>query len=173
MRYKLGDKVYWIESGTNYGKTIPCPVCFGKRFVTVILGDDSQVKTECGYCSHGYDRPSGSAKVWEPNAILKNGTITGVSCKDGIRYEVGYTSLYEYELYDNESIAEEARKIRLEEEIKRAEVWFKESFVNCTKKQAWSAGYHRNQIKSAERNIEWHQARLCMINPQEVKCEKS
>lgn len=163
MSKAIGDIIYWVESSANYGKEIPCPMCFGKRFVTLILGDDSKCEIECGYCSHGVDRPSGIAKTWEPHAAVRSGKITGISTRDGIRYEAGYTSLYAHETYDSQAIADEVCKSRLEEVKKHAEEWHIESFVNCKKKQIWSAGYHRESIKSAERNIEWHKMRLNMI----------
>ncbi len=162
MKYTLGDTAYWIESGTNYQKRIPCPMCFGKLFVTVILGDDTQEKVECGFCQRGVERPSGYATTWEASATVHLGIITGVSTKDGIRYEVGYKSLFEHEIY-SESEAELVRVAKFEEAKEQAEKLFRDSFITATKKQVWSAGYHRENIKRAERNIEWHKLRLGMI----------
>lgn len=163
MKFNIGDKVFWVESSTHYGKQIPCPLCFGKRFVTIILGDDSQTKIQCGYCEKGCSGTTGFATVWEPMARVNSGTITGVSLRDGIRYEVGSKSLTESDLFAGEQDAESLRLAKFEEEKARAEEWFRESFIQAKKKQIWSAGYHRNNIKQLERSIEWHKLRLRMI----------
>lgn len=163
MKYKLGDVIYWVESGTHHGKLIPCPMCFGKFFVTLILGDGSQEKIECGFCSHGIDRPSGQAKTWEAHAEVKSGAITGFSSKDSIRYEVGYKTIYAHEVIDDEKTAELVKEIKLEEAKEQAAKWFRDSFVQAKKKQLWSAGYHRSCIERQERTIEWHKLRLGMI----------
>lgn len=164
----IGDTIYWIESSTHFGKSIPCPMCFGKGLVTIILGDDSQEKIECGMCSHGIERPSGQARTWEASAFIKSGKISGVSTRDGLKYEVGHTSVYAHDCFDSEADAIPRRDAELVEVQKRREAWFRESFVNCKKKQVWSAGYHRGCIESAKRTIEWHEARLGMIAEKKV-----
>jgi hypothetical protein len=163
MKYNLGDKIYWVEAGAYYGKQIPCPMCFGKLFVTITLGDDSQEKIECGLCSHGVDRPSGIARTWGPSSFVKSGIITGISNKDGIRYEVGYTTLYQHEIVSDEKTAEVLQETKLKEVTALADQFFKENFITIKKRQVWSANYHRECIKDQERKIEWHRMRLGMI----------
>lgn len=160
----IGETIYWVESHTHYGKSVPCPMCFGKRLVTIILGDESQTKIECGFCSHGLEIATGQAKTWEPVSIILSGAITGISTRDGGKYEVGYKTIPFSEVFDSEAEAIPSRDEKLEEVKSRRDAWFKENFINCSKKQIWSAGYHRDCIKSAERSIEWHKARLGMIN---------
>lgn len=167
MKYNIGDTVYWVEASTHYQKSIPCPMCFGKCFVTIILGDDSQEKIECGFCQKGYERACGIAKTWEASAMVCSGAITGVSSRDGVRYEVGYRSVYEHEIFTKEE-AELVRVEKLAEVTSQAEHWFKESFVNAKKNQIWSAGYHRECIKREKRTIEWHELRLGMIKDKKI-----
>ena len=52
---------------------------------------------------------------------------------------------------------------KLKEEIERRKLWERDHFITATKKQVWSAGYHRGCIESAERTLNWHKMRLCMI----------
>lgn len=160
----IGETVYWVESHIHHGKSIPCPMCFGKRFVTIILGDESRTESECGMCSHGLDRATGQAKTWEASATIYSGIITGLSTREGMKYEVGYKSVYQHECFNSELEAIPTRDKKLKEAEAQRDQWFKDSFVNCKKSQLWSAGYHRSCIKDAERKIEWHQARLGMIN---------
>jgi len=49
-KYNIGDKVWRATSGTEEKKVL-CPECFGKTFLTVILGDNSQVKIWCVSCT--------------------------------------------------------------------------------------------------------------------------
>jgi len=160
---QIGDVIYWVESHTHYGKSIPCPMCFGKQFVTIILGDGSETKSECGMCSHGLDRATGQAKTWDAVALICSGEITGVSTREGIKYEVGYKSVYQHECFDSKELAEVERDKKQKECERRRDEWFKESFINCKKSQIWNAGYHKGCIEYNERQIEWHKARLGMI----------
>jgi len=172
MKYKIGDKVFYVQSSTHYQKSIPCRICFGKRFVTIILGDGSEVKSMCGACDRGHESATGYETTWEPQAVLKSGTIFGVSCGDGIKYEVNGSRFREDELFQDEALAEKVRLIEFEEVTKRAEHWFKESFINCTKKQIWSANYHRRCIRDLERSISWHQMKIDLIKGSPQRTDK-
>jgi hypothetical protein len=158
----IGDKVYWVESHTHYGKTIPCPMCFGKRYVTIILGDGSETSSECGMCSHGLDRATGQSKTWDATAIIHSGVISGISTREGCKYEVGYSSVYQHECFDSEEEARPTRDRKQKEAEELLDKWFKDSFIQCKKSQIWNAGYHRGQIKYHEQQIEWHKMRLGM-----------
>ncbi len=159
----IGETVYWVESYMHYSKKIPCPMCCGKLFVTIILGDESKCDIECGMCSHGLDRATGQSTTWEPTAFIKSGVITGISTREGAKYEVGYTSIFQHECFDSEEDAVPTRDKKLKEEQDRAAQFHKDNFVHMKKSQVWSAGYHRDCLERAERTIEWHKARLNMI----------
>lgn len=159
----IGETVFWVESYAHYGKSILCPMCFGKRFVTIILGNGTHTESECGSCGHGLDRATGQSKTWEPSAVIYSGQITGISTREGAKYEVGHKNVFQHECFDSEAEAIPTRDRKLKEEQDRAAQWFKDQFVNAKKSQIWSAGYHRECIKSAERTIEWHKGRLNMI----------
>lgn len=163
MKHNLGDTVFWVESSCNYGKSIPCPMCFGKQYVTIILGDESKTEIECGFCSHGIDRPSGYTKTWEPGAIIKSGKITGFTTRDYVRYEVDNKTLTEGEVLTSQDQANAVYLVELEKAKEQAKRNFEEKFVYCKKNQIWQAGYHRQCIERAERTIEWHKYRLGLI----------
>lgn len=163
MRFKLGDTVFYVESSTRHQKRIPCPMCFGKKYVQIILGDDSKESIECGYCAHGFERPSGTAITWEPEAVVYKGEISGISTRDSVRYEIGYRTLSGSDIFETEEAANMERDRRFKEETERAALWFRDSFITAKKTQIWSAGYHRRCIKDLERSIGWHKLRLGMI----------
>lgn len=163
MKYQLGQIVHWINSSCNYQKQIPCPMCFGKRFVTITLGDGSQIESMCGMCDRGIEHATGTATVWEPSAVVEAVTIQGISTRDGVQYEIGYRTVREHELFATQEEADIACAIELKRVKAQAEQYYKDNFRTCTKKQIWSAGYHRSCIEREERSIEWHKMRLGLI----------
>ena len=64
MTYLIGDKV-WHASCKSTKERVTCPECFGKKYLTVILGDDSQVTIDCAGCASGYDPPRGYINYWK------------------------------------------------------------------------------------------------------------
>lgn len=163
-KYKFDDFVYWVTSSCYYGKKIPCPMCFGKFKVQIILGDGSQESVECGYCKQGVDSTSGLAQTWEPHAEIKSGAICGIErgCEKWF-YKVGYETLDEKYLFSSEAEAIPLRDERLKEETERKELWFRDHFIKAKQTQIWSSGYHKKQIECHDRTIAWHKVRLCMI----------
>ena len=163
-KYQIGDYVYFVTSSCNYSKQINCPMCDGKCFVTIILGNGEHQEIQCGYCQRGIDPPSGKATTWGPESKIQSGSVSGIEQGyDHFRYKVNYHSLEEHELFDNEDDAKPIRDEKLKQEIERSKLWFRDNFINAKKKQVWSAGYHKKCIEDAERTIDWHKMRLCMI----------
>jgi len=166
-KYKIGQKVFFVESYTTYNKKIPCPMCFGKRFVTIILGDNSHEKIECGFCSHGYEFASSYATVWEPHAEIEEAVISGIEKNNGWLYKVGFTQKFESELYLSKDDAIIEKDKQLEDVTIRAKQYFIDNFIQAKKNQVWSTGYHKGKIKKCEKQIEWHKIRLGMIKDKE------
>src|ERR1035437_9038583 len=83
--YAIGQELFWAKLET-VEMHIQCPDCFGKRFLTVILGDDSKVTIECSGCRSGYDQPRGYVSVHQYRHFVVTGKITGIEIKnvDGI-----------------------------------------------------------------------------------------
>jgi len=169
MKHNIGDKVFWVYSSCYSRKEVECPVCFGELFVTILLGNGEETKSECGYCKKGYGGPTGKASVWEPSALVRDGEITGITTRSGLRYEVGHETIDAHEVFTNKNIAEIERDKRFEEEKERAAKRFEESFVNCKESQLWSVGYHKSEIERAQRSIEWHELRLGKIKERRDK----
>ena len=162
-KFNIGDSVFWVYSSTNHGKRVPCEMCFGQKFVTIILGDGSQQPTECGACQAGIDPPSGVQKIWEPIAEVRSGKISGIESDRGTwRYKCGVDNLEEDEIFTEAAQADALRVTRFAEETARAAQFRKDNLVRCKQAQVWSAQYHRRQIKEHEQKIEWHRYRLAM-----------
>lgn len=163
-RFNLGDTVFYVEANSHSGFYRPCEMCFGKKKVTIIIGNGEQIDSECGFCKRGVDPPSGQCHDWDARSEICEGTITGIELEYSTpTYRVHGRSLRNYALFSSREEAEPLMQARLKEVQEQRRDWFKSSFVNAKSSQIWSTGYHRNQIKSHERNIEWHRMRLCMI----------
>lgn len=162
-KFNIGAGAFIVRSSCHYGTKVPCRICFGKRKVVVILGNDEHVDTECGYCSAGIDPPSGQSTTWGPHADIVAGPITGIRYDyDGWKYDVGGYSTPEHELFTTREEATPVMEAKLKEEVERKQIYERDHFINATKKQIWSAGYHLNRIEDHERQINWHRMRLCM-----------
>ena len=167
-KYKIGDKVWYATSGTREKKVL-CPECFGKTYLTVILGDDSQVKIWCVSCTiRGFnyeDISTGYVSYYEWYAEPQLRTITGMEVspsKIEYRSEAGSGSYYRLE-DENTFDTEEEAKIKAnqlsaehnEEEL--AKIHRKEK---NNRTWAWNVHYHRDGIKRAERDLAYHQSKF-------------
>jgi hypothetical protein len=174
-KYNLGDRVFIVRQGQTE-KYATCPDCAGKRFLTVIMGDDSQVTIPCTGCTCAYDSPRGAVRYYEYEAEIESGTIGAVKILDDtFEYEVptgcgGYWCKKESEVFATIEEAKEAGKILIAEHNQQ-------EIDNIKKKHkdhrtwAWSATYHRKCIKDAQEKIVYHSARLDWAN-QVKKAEK-
>ena len=167
--YKIGDKVWWAHCNTRE-VAHDCPVCFRKKKVVVILGDGTHIETDCDYCGKGYEGPKGYEKEWEWVAAPELVTIDGINISEnnGVR-EVRYS--YCNYSFDNEDVfdtEEEARK-RCEERSAEHEKQQRQNKYaraqSSHKSFSWHVGYSRKCIKDAQRQIEWHQARITELTP--------
>jgi hypothetical protein len=154
----------------RHGEThVTCPDCFGKKFLTVTLGDGvgSIVTIDCGTCSVGYDPPSGIIRLPTYTAELTTVRIDSVITKLVNEQEIclySGDSMYETpesDLFLIEEIqaaterADALAKEHTEEEAKRMLRKEKD-----TRTWAWNICYHRRQIKEAERQLAYHRAKL-------------
>ena len=169
-KFKMGDLVFWVESGVHGERKIPCPICCGKRFVTIILGDNFKEKIVCGACSFGFNPPCGEVSAYDPYSQIQSGFISGISTRNGVRYEIGYNCIEEHKLFIDEEDANKEREVQAVEVGKRAHAWREENLVSHKKNQVWSVGYHRRCIQEKEEQIEWHERKLLRIK--EMKSKK-
>jgi hypothetical protein len=164
-KFNIGDDVYYVTSSCRHGVSVPCSICFGKLKVRVILGNGEHVDTECQHCAHGMNPPSGFSMTWEPKSEIHFGIIKGIrDTSEGWRYDIGYESVQDHEMFTSREDAVPLMERRLAEETERRKLWERDHFLTATKKQIWSAGYHRSCIETLKRNISWHEMRLCMID---------
>ncbi len=167
--FKMDDEIYHAQYERKR-RLIPCPDCMGKRFLTVIMGDDSKVTIDCVGCTRGaYDGPHGNIETWGYEATVTKRKITGMEVtpqkteyKSHIFCDEGGSSYYT--LKDDDIFHTEAEAIIRANELKaEAE---KEEAKRLMQKHdhnrswAWNATYHRSCLKRAEKDMAYHSAKL-------------
>ena len=158
---QIGDRV-WVWDFSNHAPDyVECPDCGGTGRLRVIFHDDTQASIECRNCSSGYNPPSGKIIIYRGMVSAKQGCITGISIEsDGLKYTgEDFYGRSEAEVFDTKEEALAAGNVRQEEyqQEQKDKIAKKEK---DTRTWAWNASYHRNQIKKAEKDIEYHTAKL-------------
>jgi len=163
--YNIGDKV-WYAGRKSTTESVVCPECFGKKYLTVILGDDSQVTIDCAGCEPGgCQPPRGYMTYYKQDIKVSQVTIckieidpTGVEYGYG-EYNCGCHITKDTDIFDTEEEAE----VRAKE---LAEQWNQEQLARIHQKEknnrtwSWHVHYHRRQIRDAEETIERSKKKL-------------
>ncbi len=160
--FEFGQTVYLVEASPNHQVGRPCPVCFGKLSVTIILGNGEQQPIECEMCEAGYLGPRGIVSVGEVSSSVIQATITGLEM-EGDDWRIS-SNIRSYRQNERRFFAEkesaEQRRIELHSEAEDQAQKNFESRFRQGKKHSWSVGYHRNQIRDLERQLGWHREKL-------------
>lgn len=163
--FDIGDKV-WVASWDKDKRWETCPHCLGKKYLTIIMGDESQVSIDCVCCTDQW-RSSGQISVYDYIPKAEEVKLDGyeVTTDHGTR-KVHYRSgCYGY---DNAfATKEEALAFALAKiERQKAD---DERNLNCAKERAektWASNavYHREQIHNFEKQIEYHKTKLAVAD---------
>jgi len=160
-KYYIGDKVWIADAGMKQIQ-IECPVCYGKKEVTLILGNGDSLVMPCDGCSVGYEPPKGYNIGYEYKALAVQDTIKEIRCEyhEG-RADIHYifiSNRYEEEanVFDNQEDATKLSAVRLEEhkaeEISRSDNVRGYQSKNYSRK----AEYHLREVKRLAEEIEYH-----------------
>lgn len=167
---KVGDSVWVVRTGQRE-RWVTCKECFGKLFVTVILGDDSRVTLECDGCKRGYHSPNGLVREYDSAPTVEQKTITEIRSSvktNGTEFEyiVGgswcFKAVYTSER-EAKAAAEELR-VKEEEDAKTRK-------YRSDKKWSWNASYHRERVRDAERDLKYHSEMLAVAEREAKKNE--
>lgn len=160
-KYQIGDEV-WIPRFSPMETRIKCPDCLGTKALTVIMGDGSQVSIDCVGCALGYEPSRGFVVIHEWKPYVDWGRIDGVERRDNTFEYRGYQfgGLEESKLTKSKEEAE-AIAARMAEEHKVEELHrFEQCKENTRRSWAWNAHYHRQKVKQAQHDLEYHTAKL-------------
>lgn len=181
-KFKIGDFVWVPYFNSNTYVQVPCGVCYGKKVVTLILGNGDSVELPCGYCAKGYDSPTGWEVEYRPKSEPKQIRIAGMKVEVTEKGEiVEYWSGPEncHYVYSEDKVFATREEAGAKGEGLMAE-WLanqqKADYIKHDKKKnfVWNAGYHLRKIKQCEKEIEYHKekAKLCKKRSNKIKPEK-
>mgnify|MGYP000995902866 CR=1 FL=1 len=168
--FQIGEMVYYAEAYSCAEVEKPCPVCCGKLAVQIILGNGEIESIECEACAKGYGGPRGVVTEFAPTSRVGKGEITGVS-KDNFNggwcYSVsGSTGR---NIFRTEEEAE-ARRAELYAECLAQDERRNDAIIADKKKGlAWAVRYHREKIRSAEKDLEYHCRKLGIVREKQAK----
>ncbi len=160
MEFNIGDEAWWagIELYEDY---LICPHCFGKKFLTVILGDDSQVTIECYCCREGYYGSQGRIKVHQSRVDVRLVTITGKEQSVGNDIEYRFNGYYckQNDLFSTKLEAD-VRAVQISNEYGMEEMKRYYSKDKHDRNWAYQVIYHRNFVKSLKKDLDYHESKL-------------
>jgi hypothetical protein len=180
-KYKIGDVAWYASCNKHVYKYIPCPVCYGKSEITVILGNDDRVIVPCSYCEEGYRGPTGTVGEYQIMTKAEIFRITGMEInmcgdKEVVEYRManGNSSYWvkkENELFDTQEDAlKKAEELKAQDEKDENEKSERLKYNNL-KSYSWNAGHHLRSAKQAQHDFEYYskKAVLCKAKTKEVK----
>lgn len=165
--FALGQ-IVWYASASPHGLVeVPCPVCFGKLEVQLILGNGETQGVACNACERGFGGPTGVFHERTATSCVKSGAVTGMSMRDGVMvYEVDGWG--RNDAYATEAEAE-ARRLVLHEKAEKDAARVNEHIIEQGKKKlTWSVSYHQSCIRDQERKILWHYEKLRLSREKEL-----
>lgn len=160
LPFAIGD-TYWRAAGESRQEEIVCPVCAGKRRITVILGDGEHVSVPCDSCGMGYEGPRGFVRQWtlEPKAVrFVIASIESMHNNEWrLRSEAGeYCAFSELLLSESAALAKAKEVSAANRERIMAS--------RCSKRKpdrvGWTVRYHRQQIAELKKRLEWHEEKV-------------
>ena len=141
---------------------LQCPDCFGKKFLRVILGDDSEVTVDCSLCERGYLGPQGLIISHDYAADIEMRVITSIEVRDGeFHYGFYQRSGAERNCFTSPDDAK-IRASELQKEYEDREQARLAGRENPNRSWAWNVNYHRGSIRRAKKDIEYHTKKLAM-----------
>lgn len=164
LRFEVGQQVWVADFSPLDPSYETCPDCGGTGRLRVIFHDETQVSIACQNCALGYDPPTGRIMVRRVAPNARQAIICGYESHDKIRWHVDSVANC-YRIFDDEKVFVTQAEAQARAESDAAEYEANERKRLFEKEQdtrswAWNASYHRKQIKEAQRQIEYHTAKL-------------
>lgn len=162
MPFEIG-KTYYLPEHQPEKIQVLCPVCYGKKRVEIILGNDERVSVECDGCGLGFDGPRGFVHDYSYTPRVTPFTIASVASMYGEDWYVTSTDgrqanwkyLRESEAVARQECVDRAKEL-VEENMRRSATSNKQKL----KSKTWSVRYHEGIIKDIERKIAWHRQKV-------------
>ena len=173
--FKIGDTVYVARYGRE-SVTLPCPICFGKLKVELILGNGDSVVLPCDYCGKGhFGIPQGVVTEYEFVAKAERVIISGIESEQTTtetktRYRhSGCYIIDQKDVFTTNAealVAAGAEKEKTEQEERTRIEYLKN---NVKKTFAWNAGYHMREAKRNRDEAEAHEQKAVLCKDRAKK----
>lgn len=160
---QIGAKVF-VPRAWSYGDNrVPCPVCYGKLFVILELGNGERQAVECDGCGLGFEGAQGTINEPCAGSRVDAVTVTGFRLiGDQWRILAGDHGEIRWgvEAFATEAEAEIERERLFAEEVKTAADRAYSMAQHKRKRVTWHVYYHRNGLKKAQKDVEYHTRKL-------------
>lgn len=177
--FNVGDVVWWARYSRDAIKG-PCPVCFGKRKVTLIKGDDEHVEVSCNYCTRGMQGPYGFVEEryeWHSEVQTVTIEIKEVVEKNGYRDVEYHSQHYVLRAGDTCFATQEEALTRVAELAAEQALKDEERIAhhkeNDHKSYAWHVGYHQRNAAKARKDAEYHEQKAIAMKSHVKTKEKA
>lgn len=175
--YNVGDQVWYaVFEHKQVQKT--CPVCFGKRKVTLILGNDEQLTLDCDYCGKGCESAQGYVYEHEHVAAPELKTITRIevnySAKGETRsYYAAHYILSQEDVFDNKEEAHERANERAAEYAENEATRGNHRKNLSNKSSSWRAGYWMREAKRCREEAELYEKYFSICKEKSSKTKEN
>jgi hypothetical protein len=163
-KYKIGDTA-WLARCDYMPISRVCDTCYGKRKVTLILGNGDTVELPCNACDVGCSGPTGIIQgynyVVAPRLVHITGIAIDTDCQgEKVEYREGsgcsYFTYQEDQLFDTEEEAAEKGQ-QLKKELEKDQNTRSEHIKKDKRKSlSWNAAYHLRTAKKMREDAEYH-----------------
>ena len=159
--FAFGQTVFCPEASAYADHMVPCPICFGQKFATLILGNGERQEVECDACRRGFGSPSGTFNEHRVASRVDEGCVTGMQWdKHHERWRVEVDGRGRNEVFASREVAEAMRAAMHEDcEAQRVKM-FESNMLGHKQKLTWSAHYHRTCLAEARRKVAYHEGKL-------------
>lgn len=160
---EIGQTMYEVRVWSYGKKRVPCPVCYGKLFAVLELGNGERVPVECDACDLGYDGPRGWINEHAAGSSVTPFVVFGI-LQHGDEWKAldasGSGRVVGVEVFATVTEAEAQRAALYAEEVKESDKRNIQSRDHLRKKPTWLVRYHREQIRLAERQLKYSTQKL-------------
>ena len=160
--FEIG-KTYWMPTLRPENIQVPCPICYGNKSVSLILGNGEQVVVECEGCGLGYEGARGFVGDYSYEAGVKPFTVAGVESMNGddwwLRSEQGSTARWK-DLEQSEALGLEQSKRKMRETLDGNMYSQTARSKHARNHVPWTVRYHEDCIREIEKKIAWHRSKV-------------
>jgi len=160
--FNIGDTYYFPQYRPSQ-VTAPCPTCYGKLKVTVVLGNGESVLVDCETCGRGYEGPTGYVTDHSYAPVVTTFVIKHIhSMYEGEWVVVSWQGERATftDLRRTYALAWEAATERAQAAEERNMLQSQSQSKSQRENLCWTIAYHEKCIKTIEKTLAWHRSKV-------------